>query len=378
MINTEDRVFVCRFFEAIKDSDMKMVDKMLSKEDFKVYLDRSEKGTLAFLQVVLLNSIPLLEIFLKHDIDVKVSDCMFFENGVMHAARYGHKEMLQRLIECGVDINHQCKNGSTALHIAVENVKRECLEILTAQKGVDLNIQDHAGFSPLLWTARLRDWRAMKILIRAGCNVESKNFIKGSNALHTVVDSTQAFWKGAKATAEDTQKCIDLLLSVGLDIDSCDTFGNSPLLYALRSNNVAAVVHLLKRNCSFSPDNHSASLVMPFYFHKHLTGSDPDLLPLYVAMSKLQVRCVKMLCLASVQYHKLAREMDIIAYMSDCYPPMGELLNNLVFTPLSLKQASRNIVRGSVMRNVRFIADVNLNLPISLVRYLMLEDLDEI
>lgn len=340
-------------------------------------MDDSDKMILAFLQVVLLNSIPMLELFLKHEIDVNATDCMFYENSIMHAARYGHAEMLERLIACGVDVNHQCKNGSTALHIAVGNVQRKCLEILVKQKGVDLNIQDHAGFSPLLMAARLRDWCAMSILIEAGCNTNSKNFSKGSNALHTVVDSTQAFWKGEKATPEDTRKCIDLLVRVGVDINSTDTYGNSPLLYALRSNNLVAVIHLLKRNCGFTVDGCSTSVVMPFYFHKYLTGSEIDLLPLYVAISKLQVNCVKMLCSAGISYHKLAREEDILAYMMECYPPMGELLSHLVYQPLSLKQASRKAVRNVVFKGVRFLNETKIDLPLSLFRYLSLEDLGD-
>ena len=364
-----------RLFEAIQQCDSQRVDELLSKTALRSYLDDSDKTTLAFLQVVLLNNVPLLDLLIKHGVDVKTCDCMFYENGLMHAARYGHKEMLERLIQCGIDVNHQCNNGSTALHIAVENVKRDCLEKITNQKGVDLNIQDHSGFSPMLWTARLRDWRSMKILIDAGCNVESKNFIKGSNALHTVVDSTQAFWKGKRASAADTEKCIDLLLTRGLDIDSCDPDGNSPLIYALRSNNVVAVTHLLKRNCAFLTDQQSASLVMPFYFHQYLTGSNPELLPLYVAISKLQMSCVRMLCIAGIPYQKLAAERHIIVYMEECYPPMGELLNDIVYKPLSLRQACRNTVRNCVLKEVRFIEETPLDLPLSVIRYLSLSDL---
>lgn len=352
------------------------MDSLLSKKELRIYLDNSDKMILAFLQVVLLNNIPMLELLLKHEVDVTTCDCMFYENGLMHAARYGHKEVLERLIECGVEVNHQCMNGSTALHIAVENIKRDCLEILTKQKGIDLNIHDNSGFSPLLWTARLRDWRAMQILLDAGCNIESKNFRRGCNALHTVVDLSQAFWKGEKASPADMEKCIDLLLNKGLDINSIDPDGNSALIYALRSNNVSGVTHLLKRNCAFLTEQQRVSLVMPFYFHKYLKGSDPELMPLYVAISKLQVLCVKMLCIAGVPYHRLAQEREIIEYMDECYPPMGDLLNEMVYKPLTLKQACRITVRKCVLKNVRFIATAPLRLPPLIFRYLSLSDLD--
>ncbi|XP_045162511.1 ankycorbin-like isoform X2 [Mercenaria mercenaria] len=364
-----------RFFKAIKEGEKDTVEVLLKDEAFMLHLQETDKLSLAFVQVVLLNNVELLRILLNHGIDVQATDSMFEENGIMHAVRYGHKEMLECLLSCGIGINHQSENGSTALHVAVENGKHECLKILVKQKGVDLNIKDCSGYSPLLWTARLRDWRAMEIMINAGCNIESKDFCKGINCLHITVDKERAFWKGKHAGPEDTTNCIDQCVNAGININQGDIYGNSPLIYAVKSNNLPAVKRLLKLNCNIESCSQASNAGMPFYFHKNLAGSESSLFPLYIAISRLQTSSVKMLCAAGAQYHLLAREPNILSFLDTASPQLKSMLDDMIFNPMSLKQACRIVVRQSIKGNILKTA-AELELPASLVRYICLDDID--
>ncbi|KAH3827156.1 putative ankyrin repeat protein RF_0381 isoform X1 [Dreissena polymorpha] len=379
MLKFQDNVTKTRFFTCIENGDFNSVDKLLKNEDFKNYLEENDQLSLAFLKVILLNNIPLLDVLIKHGVDVNLSDFSFSENGIMHATRYGHKEILLKLIDYGVNINHQSANGSTALHVAVENMKRECLIILARQNGIDLNIQDCGGFSPLLWTARLRDWQAMQILIDVGCHIESKDFVKGMTALHVVCDSSTAFWKGERATPSDTLKCIKLLTCAGLDINSGDVFNNTPLMYAIRTHNQVAIKHLLKMNCSFRATQRvgSSSALTPFYFNHNLVGSDSTLLPLYLALAKLQTNTVKMLCLAGIRYHRLAQEPEVTHFISTAYEPLGKVMHDLVCNPMSLKQACRYTIRSALTVGMDKFERLNIGLPVSLINYLCLNDIDD-
>jgi len=371
--------FLQRFFELLKTGQAAEVDVMLQDEHFKNFMVSQEQLSLAFVQVVLLNNTNLIDILLKHGVDANTCDCMFNENGIMQAARFGHSDMILYLIKLGVNVNHQSDNGNTALHVAIENMHHRCLQVLVQQPAIDLNIKDCSGYSPLMWTARLRDWRGMKILIEAGCNIESKDFTKGVNALHIVVDSERAFWKGAKATFEDSDKCIALLASAGIDINAGDIYKNTPLLYAIRSTNVRAVKTLLKLNCRFTATQRvgSAFSGTSFYFNDDgVIGSNPSLLPLYVALSKLNVATAKMLCLAGIEYHKLSQEPLVIEYVANVYPPLGELLQKLVHNPVSLQQVCRSKIRRCVGSKITGFRSAKLDLPVSLVNYICLDDLD--
>ena len=374
--------FLQRFLELLKTGQAAEVDVMLQDEHFKNMVSQKQLS-LAFVQVVTLNNTHLIDILLKHGVDANTCGCMFNENGIMLAARFGHSDMILYLIKLGVNVNHQSRNGNTALHVAIENMHHSCLQVLVQQPTIDLNIKDCSGYSPLMWTARLLDWRGMKILIDAGCNIESVHFPKGVNALHIVVDNVKAFQKSG-ATFDDSDKCIEMLANAGIDINAGDVSKNTPLLYAIRLPNVRAVKTLLKLNCRFTATQRlgSAFSGTSFYFNDEgVIGSIPSLLPLYVAFSNLNaatVRMVRMLCLAGIEYHKLAQEPLVIECVAKVCPPLGELLHELVHNPDSLQQVCRIKIRRYVGSKITGFRSGKHNMPVSLVNYICLDDLDEL
>lgn len=371
-----------RFFEAIKEDDRDTVTSLLNDSHFKKYVNDADKLALAFVQVVLLNNVHLLKILEVHGVDIAGTDCLFEENGVMHAARYGHTEMLSYLISAGVGVNHQSENGSTAIHVAVENAQHECLKLLVQQRGVDLNIQDVSRLSPLLWTAKLRDSEAMRILIDAGCNISSTDYRNRVNALHITADGERAFWKGKIVTPRDIVNCIDLLISSGIDINTVDIHGNTALVYAVSSGNFPAIRHLLKLNCSLNcsgKNPQQEQITTCFHFpkipsHGDIVGCDMSLLPLYTALSKLQIRTAKMLCAAGINYHRLVKEPEIFSYL-ERNRPMRKYFEEIIHKPMSLMQCCRIVIR----RNLGFgILEKcgKLEIPEKLKQFLLLADIE--
>ena len=362
--------------------DEETVISLLNDHHFMQYIDNVDKLSLAFIQVVLMNNVGLLKIFQVHGFDIAQTEPLFQENGVMHAARYGHKEMLLYLLSAGVCVNHQSENGSTALHVAVENAQHSCLELLVQQRGIDLNVQDVSGLSPLLWTAKLRDWEAMTILINAGCNVHSTDYRNRVNALHVTVDGERAFWKGKVVTFCDIINCIDLLIEAGLDINTVDIHGNSPLVYAISTDNIPAIKHLLKLNCDLETSGRNAGesqIATHFHFptipnHSNITGQDRSLLPLYTALSKLQIRTSKILCAAGIKYHKLAKEPEIFSYL-DRNRPMRKYFEEIVYSPMTLRQGCRLVIRQCLGQGIRKKCDL-LTIPEQFKNFILLLDID--
>ena len=362
--------------------DEDTVTSLLNNQHFMQYIDHVDKLSLAFIQVVLMNNVGLLKIFQAHGFDIAQTEPLFQENGVMHAARYGHKEMLLYLLSAGVCVNQQSENGSTALHVAVENARHSCLELLVQQRGIDLNIQDVSGLSPLLWTAKLRDWEAMRILIESGCNIHSTDYRNRMNALHVTVDGERAFWKGKVVTSSDIVNCIDLLIGAGLDINMVDIHGNSPLVYAISSDNIPAIKHLLKLNCDLECTGRNAGkeqVTVCFHFptipnHSNITGHDMRLLPLYTALSKLQIRTSKILCASGIKYHRLAKEPEIFLYL-DRNRPLRKYFKEIVYSPMTLMQCCRLTIRKCLGQGIMKNCD-KLTIPEQFKDFILLTDID--
>ncbi|KAK8191143.1 uncharacterized protein BKA78DRAFT_313503 [Phyllosticta capitalensis] len=74
------------------------------------------------------------------------------------AARFGRVDIINSLLECPeVDPNRTCAMGLTALHIAVDHMNREVVEVLSKSKSIDLNIQSTNG--ALAWDCSTTvDW----------------------------------------------------------------------------------------------------------------------------------------------------------------------------------------------------------------------------
>ena len=86
------------------------------------------------------------------DIELKCTGCGSTALG--HAAKYGHNEIAELLIENGADVSAKSLKGLTPLHYAAANGHKEIAELLIA-KGADVNgkieIAVDKGDTPLDW-----------------------------------------------------------------------------------------------------------------------------------------------------------------------------------------------------------------------------------
>ena len=72
------------------------------------------------------------------------------------ATANGHPEVIQTLLEHGVDIHSTDKDGRTALHLASSSGKVEVARLLL-EHGADANLADNDGCTPLslTWTTEV-------------------------------------------------------------------------------------------------------------------------------------------------------------------------------------------------------------------------------
>ena len=181
-------------------------------------------------------------------------------SGLICAASKGHNDCVKKLLEHGNNVNVPGIYGDTALMHAAKNGNKECLEVLI-HCGADPNVQNddddaaksvnrkdgefwfsklHKGTTALVYTAYQRSVDCLKILIRAGADVN--NDIKSNGNTPLVAATTTKNVEGVKelikvgsylnipnyegktalmiASTQDTDSCFTTLIKAGAEISS--------------------------------------------------------------------------------------------------------------------------------------------------------------
>ena len=141
------------------------------------------------------------------------------------------------LVAAGADPNAQAKIGAP-LHFARRDAKA-VKALLRA--GAELESKDYQGDTPLISAASRGHEVATKALLAAGANVSARNE-RGQSALHQA------------ATVSSTQ-CIDLLLAAGADPNARDKDGNTPLHQAAEYNKSANLIRLVAAGAEINATN---------------------------------------------------------------------------------------------------------------------------
>ena len=100
-------------------------------------------------------------------------------NTALHIAiRHRHIEIIKLLLEYGIDFNVLNNDGMTPLHLATSYSYEEVVNVLVHQSGIDINIGDHSGSTPLQYM----------------CNIV-RHFRRYSDILDTLIEnsSTELF-----------------------------------------------------------------------------------------------------------------------------------------------------------------------------------------
>jgi ankyrin repeat protein len=94
----------------------------------------------------------------------------------LHTAAYhGDLEMVQVLLECGVDVNAKNAYGHTPLDFALSRVQPNEVALLSIAQGADPNTRNMKGFTPLHRAAENGWIEIVRLLIEHGANIEVKD-----------------------------------------------------------------------------------------------------------------------------------------------------------------------------------------------------------
>ncbi|XP_053382430.1 poly [ADP-ribose] polymerase tankyrase-like [Mercenaria mercenaria] len=122
--------------------------------------------------------VELAKLFLegckKSDCDINATD----KGGAtpLHfAARYGHDDMVNYLLENSADMLRADNCGRTALHRACEFQHRDIAQTLI-DKGIDVNITDNYGWTPLFHSVFFNNNSVVEFLLENGARVDLHDF----------------------------------------------------------------------------------------------------------------------------------------------------------------------------------------------------------
>ena len=145
------------------------------------------------------------------------------------AAYYGREEVVEYLIEYGLDVNGRtqwqsvmCESryAAYALHAASEEGHVNIVRILL-ENGADVDLEDRQGRTCLMLAVQAEKLRVVQFLIDHGVSVRRKNSLNGRTALHYAVFSHRV-------------DVVSILIKYGADVDVTDDEGLTPLMCAVK------------------------------------------------------------------------------------------------------------------------------------------------
>ncbi|XP_055306226.1 integrin-linked protein kinase-like isoform X2 [Sitodiplosis mosellana] len=156
------------------------------------------------------------------------------------AAKMGHLNVTQVLIDNKANVNNKDNFGKTPLHWAAGQGDVNIVRMLITNKA-DIEARDKYNKSPLHWAAGEGHVEIVKFLIEHGAEVNDKT-INGKTALH-------------KAAKRGHLNVSQLLIENGAIIDAKDIYERTPIYLAAKEGHVELVKFLIEHRADINSRN---------------------------------------------------------------------------------------------------------------------------
>ncbi|XP_055950171.1 ankyrin repeat and SOCS box protein 16-like [Argiope bruennichi] len=156
-------------------------------------------------------------------------------------------EEIQKLLNGGADPNFRIYFGRTPIHEAAGS-NQENTEVVEEliRYGADVNFYDDFGYTALHYAVIQQKFYVVEALLQAGAFINAKTF-QGETPLHLAVSAIKYAPEFQKP---DTSVIESLLDHEGVDCNTKDCNGNTPLMLAVKGKRSLAVELLLNKKAS--------------------------------------------------------------------------------------------------------------------------------
>ena len=179
----------------------------------------------------------VVQLLLEKGIDINQTNT-YGQNGLHLASANGHLEIAKLLIENGIDVNLNDKTGCNALIQATFSNNREIGQLLI-EKGIDINQTDLNGLNATNWALICGHKEILELLIEKGSDINQTDFY-GLNAIHL------ASICGHKDKAK-------FLIEKGIDINQTDSTEESSLDSSLEKDIELVLEDVLEKSMEILP-----------------------------------------------------------------------------------------------------------------------------
>lgn len=227
---------------------------------------RNRFGKIPLHVAVEIGNVSIVEYLLKcnSNVDSIITDVEGCST-LMLAVQKCHIEIIQKLLDSNVNINYEDTRGMTALHLAVKKKSVDIVNLLLKNKPSVESRGNKNSLSTAILTFDDNDLHIIDLLVAYGFipNAEEasnnellncalkKGLVSVIESLLNQVSQTSALCTAIQNLDQDE---FDHLINLGVNCEAQDSFGKSPLYYAVTENNVRAVELLLKNNVSITND----------------------------------------------------------------------------------------------------------------------------
>ena len=142
------------------------------------------------------------------------------ENSIFSIVKY--------LIECGAQVNVLDKDNVQPIHLAAKQGFQKIVQYLI-EKGAQMEGTDNTNQTPLIMAVYERYLNVVEYLIGKGANIESRNK-NDQTPLIIAAPVSGVFFGGDTAI-------VKFLIANGAQINAIDSFGKSPLHWAVKNSN---------------------------------------------------------------------------------------------------------------------------------------------
>ncbi|XP_050409060.1 putative ankyrin repeat protein RF_0381 [Patella vulgata] len=153
-------------------------------------------------------------------------------------------EYFQHLVDSNkIDYDDIDENGDNILHLLARELNIDTISrsVFLNDEGVDVNLINSAGDTPLMVAAVFNNVPYMKALLDYGCKTDTQNY-HGHTALHLCVVGIACCLKNGYFGEHE---CLDAALCKDVDVDVQDNEGRTALILAAKFQQVNLVKRLL-------------------------------------------------------------------------------------------------------------------------------------